>query len=157
MKDIKIDFLDFWPDLVKTNNFFYNLLSEYYNVIIDSVNPELVFYSCFGYSHLKYNCRRIFFTGENTVPDFLACDFAFSFSFGQYKNHYRLPLYLFYIDDHKMIEKLEMVRDKEENEKVWIKKTKFCSIVVSNPRAKKRIDFFNKLSQIKQLDLGEVY
>lgn len=154
MKDIRIEFVDFWPDLMKTNNYFYNLLSEYYNIIIDGVNPDLVFYSCFGYDHLKYNCKRIFFTGENKKPDYLACDFAFSFNFNEKKNHFRLPLYLFYIDDHKMINKLENLQPKEKCQEIWAKKTKFCCMIVSNPRASKRIEFFNKLSQIKKVDSG---
>lgn len=154
MKDIRIEFVDFWPDLMKTNNYFYNLLSEYYNVIIDGVNPDLVFYSCFGYDHLKYNCKRIFFTGENKKPDYLACDFAFSFSFNAKKNHFRLPLYLFYIDDHKMINKLENLQTKEIYQQIWAKKTRFCCMIVSNPRASKRIEFFHKLSKIKKVDSG---
>ncbi|SHM61190.1 glycosyltransferase family 10 domain-containing protein [Flavobacterium saccharophilum] len=154
MKDIRIEFVDFWPDLRKTNNYFYNLLSEYYNVIIDSEHPDLVFYSCFGYDHLKYNCKRIFFTGENKKPDFLACDFAFSFEFSAKKNHLRVPLYLFYIDDHKMINKLENLQTKETYQEIWAKKTKFCCMIVSNPRASKRIEFFHKLSEIKKVDSG---
>lgn len=154
MKDIKIEFVDFWPDLIKTNNYFYNLLSEYYNVIIDSENPDLLFYSCFGHSHLNYNCKRIFFTGENIKANFFGCDFAFSFDFNDRKNHFRLPLYLFYIDDHKMIDKLEVLKNKENYKEIWSKKTKFCCMVVSNPKANKRIEFFNKLSQIKTVDSG---
>jgi hypothetical protein len=154
VKDIRIEFVDFWPDLMKTNNYFYNLLSEYYNVIIDGTNPDLVFYSCFGYDHLKYNCKRIFFTGENKKPDFLGCDFAFSFDFNEKENHFRLPLYLFYIDDHKMINKLENLQSKEKYQEIWAKKNKFCCMIVSNPRASKRIEFFHKLTQIKKVDSG---
>jgi hypothetical protein len=154
VEEIKIDFVDFWPDLIKTNNFFYNLLSEYCRVIIDSANPDLVFYSCFGYGHLKYNCKRIFYTGENIRPNFSGCDFAFSFDINNKKNHYRLPLYLFYIDDHKMIDKLENLKTKEAYREIWSKKTKFCCMVVSNPKANKRIDFFNELTKIKKVDSG---
>ena len=89
-KEVKINFIDFWPNLNKTNNYFYNLLSEYYIVKIDK-NPDLIFYSCFGQEHLKYKCKRIFFTGENIRPNFMGCDFAFSFDIVSRKNHYRLP------------------------------------------------------------------
>ncbi|HEY1193474.1 glycosyltransferase family 10 domain-containing protein [Flavobacterium sp.] len=154
MRDIKIDFVDFWPDLIKNNNYFYNLLSENYNIIIDSVNPDFIFYSCFGFGHLKYKCKKIFFTGENIQPDFLACDLAFSFGFNERKNHFRLPLYLLYIDDHKMINKLESKKTDEEYRRIWSQKTKFCCMIVSNPKATRRIDFFNKLSQIKKVDSG---
>jgi len=154
MKEIRINFVDFWPDLIKNNNYLFNLLSENYNVTIDAVNPDLIFYSCFGYVHLKYNCKRIFYTGENLRPNFSGCDFAFSFDFNAKKNHYRLPLYLFYIDDHKMIDKLKNLKSKEEYTAIWSKKSKFCCMVVSNPKAIKRINFFNNLSKIKKVDSG---
>ena len=44
MKTIKIDFVDFWGDLVKTDNYFYNLLATKYNVVIDGRNPDLIFF-----------------------------------------------------------------------------------------------------------------
>ncbi len=153
MKEIKINFTDFWPDLDKTNNYFYNLLAEQYTVVIDD-NPDLLFYSCFGTAYLNYKCKRIYYTGENIRPDFTACDFSFSFSFNSNKNHLRLPLYLLTIEDNKAHNVLETIKTKEELIQIWNKKTKFCCMVVSNARAKKRLDFFKKLSQFKTVDSG---
>lgn len=154
MNEIKINFSDFWPDLNKTNNYFYNLLSEHYTVVIDD-NPDLLFYSCFGSTYLKYKCKRIYFTGENLRPDFTACDFAFSFDFNTNKNHLRLPLFLLTLEESNTFGLLEKERTREELVQIWDKKTKFCCMVVSNPRSKKRLDFFKKLSQIKTVDSGE--
>lgn len=154
MNKIKIDFVDFWPDIIKTDNYFYNLLAEKYNVTIDSINPDLIFYSCFGTEYLRYKCKRIYFTGENIRPDFTACDFAFSFDFISSKKHFRLPLYSLYIDNHKMNEKIEQLKSKEDLKAIWDKKSKFCCMVVSNPRASKRIDFFKKLSKVIAVDSG---
>ena len=53
MKEIRIDFIDFWENLKKTDNYFYNLLTENYRVIIDNDDPELIFYSCFGKKTFK--------------------------------------------------------------------------------------------------------
>ncbi len=89
MKEIKINFVDFWPGFDKTNNYFYNLLVQKYDVIIDE-NPEVLFYSCYDNKYLKYNCIRIFYTAENVRPDFTACDFSFSFDYNDRVNHYRL-------------------------------------------------------------------
>lgn len=154
MKKIKIDFVDFWPNIKKTDNYFFNLLSEYYTVIIDSNNPDFIFYSCFGKDYLKYKCKRIFFTGENLRPDFTGFDFAFSFDFNSKRNHYRLPLFSLYIDDHKMNEEIGLLKSREELKEIWSKKSKFCCMVVSNPNSHQRIDFFKKLSQIIQVDSG---
>ncbi|TRX41246.1 glycosyltransferase family 10 domain-containing protein [Flavobacterium restrictum] len=153
MEEIKINFIDFWTGYNKTNNYFFNLLSKRYKVVIDE-NPDLLFYSCFGQEYLKYKCKRIFYTGENVRPEFLACDFAFTFDFSTKKNHYRLPLYSLYIDTHHMLPQLEKVKTREEATKIWNAKSKFCCMVVSNPNCAKRLDFFKNLSKIKEVDSG---
>jgi hypothetical protein len=40
----------------------------------------------------KYRCTRIYFTGENTRPNFRQCDYAFTFDNNGRPEHYRLPL-----------------------------------------------------------------
>jgi hypothetical protein len=70
------------------------------------------------------------------------------------KNHFRLPLYSFYIDDHKLKNTVEEVKSKEELREIWSKKKKFCAMVVSNPRATERIEFFKRLSKLKKVDSG---
>jgi hypothetical protein len=153
MNEIKINFVDFWNGFDKTNNYFYNLLIRKYEVVIDE-NPQLLFYSCFGEDYLKYNCIRIFYTGECIRPDFMACDFAFSFDYITRKNHFRLPLYSLYIDHHNMLGQLQPIATREEARRIWRAKTKFCCMVVSNPNCKERIFFFENLSKVKQVDSG---
>jgi hypothetical protein len=153
MKEIKINFVDFWPGFEITNNYFYNLLIQKYHVIIDET-PDILFYSCYDNNYLKYNCTRIFYTAENIRPDFTGCDFAFSFDYNDRKNHYRLPLYSMYVDLLKMKEKLHAIPTRDEAALLWKKKSKFCCMVVSNARAKERLRFFNALSKIKPVDSG---
>lgn len=153
MKEIKINFVDFWPDFNKTNNYFYNLLVQKYIVTIDE-NPALLFYSCFGEEYLKYKCTRIFYTGENIRPDFLACDYAFSFDYNTRENHFRLPLYSLYIEHLNVLDKLQTLKTREEAKKIWSAKSKFCCMVVSNPKGKERLDFFKNLSKVKLVDSG---
>lgn len=65
MKTIKIYFVDFWSGFDPIDNFFTKLLSVKYNVIIDPVSPDYVFYSCFSFNIYKYpNAVKIYFTGE---------------------------------------------------------------------------------------------
>lgn len=153
MKEIKINFVDFWPGFDKTNNYFYNLLVQKYNVILDE-DPELLFYSCYDTNYLKYNCTRIFYTAENIRPDFTACDFAFSFDYNKKKNHFRLPLYSMYVELLNWLDKLQTIPTRDEAKKIWATKTKFCCMVVSNPNGRERVTFFNNLSKIKQVDSG---
>lgn len=153
MKEIKINFVDFWPGFDKTNNYFYNLLVQKYKVIFDE-NPDVLFYSCYNKEYLNYTCPRIFYTAENIRPDFLACDFAFSFDYNTRKNHFRLPLYSMYVELLGMLDKLETINTREEARRIWRAKSKFCCMVVSNPNSTKRLEFFNNLSNVKQVDSG---
>ena len=153
MKELKINFTDFWPNYDKTDNYFYNLLKSDYYLVIDE-NPNILFYSSFGHDYLNYKCTRIFYTGENIRPDFTACDFAFTFDFISNKSHFRLPLYSIYIDHHNMLSQLEHKKTREEATQIWKDKTKFCCMVVSNPNCAKRIEFFKHLSKYKLVDSG---
>jgi hypothetical protein len=153
MKELKINFTDFWPNYDKTDNYFYNLLKSHYDLFIDE-NPDVLFYSSFGHDYLNYTCIRIFYTGENIRPDFTACDFAFSFDFLAHKKHFRLPLYSIYIDHHNMLSQLEKNKTREEAVQIWKGKTKFCCMVVSNPNCTQRIEFFKHLSTYKHVDSG---
>ena len=46
------------------------MLSKHYN-LIESDEPDFLIYSCFSGEHLKYpNSVKIFYTGENIIPNF---------------------------------------------------------------------------------------
>ncbi|QBN19859.1 glycosyltransferase family 10 domain-containing protein [Flavobacterium nackdongense] len=153
MKEIKINFTDFWPGFDKTNNYFYNLLVQNYRVLIDE-QPDILFYSCFNHDYLNYNCTRIFYTPENIRPDFTACDFAFSFDYSSRQNHFRLPLYSFYVELLGLLPKLTSIPTRDEARSIWRGKTEFCCMVVSNPNSAKRLDFFRNLSKVKRVASG---
>jgi hypothetical protein len=146
-KKLKINFTDFWKEFIKTDNIFWNLLSKKYDLEL-SDNPDILFYSYFGYEFRKYKCLKVFFQGENFRPNFRECDFSFSFDYtpGNSRN-LRLPLYYFYDD----VNKLTLPKDPE---KIASEKTKFCAFIVSNKFSAKRINFFKKLSKYKKVDSG---
>ncbi len=89
--NIKVNFCDFWPGFAK-NNMFLTFLEKHFSVSMDS-NPDYLFYSVYGNSHLKYkNCVKILFTGENLVPDFNLCDYALGFHYLEFGDRYmRFP------------------------------------------------------------------
>ena len=148
MTTIKINFVDFWhpntPEAIKENPLF-KLLAKRFNLELTD-NPDFLIYSWAGVQHLKYNCIRIYFTGENIRPDFNVCDYAFSFDYPVTDKNYRLPLYKLY-DEFPLL-------FNRHNEELAKENRKFCNFVYSNTQAKERIDFFHKLQKYKPVDSG---
>jgi hypothetical protein len=147
---IKIDFNDFWPDFNKYDNYFYNFLSKHYEVIITK-KPDFLFYSTFGNEHHKHRCIKIYYTGESVPPNYHHCDFSLSFERRDDIRNLRFPLYNLYGDMSSLL------KPKKPYSEVAGKHAKFCNMVVSNPNCQKRIDFFHKLSNYKQVDSGGKY
>jgi len=151
---IKIYFTDFWTGFDKKDNFFYNLLCSKYNVVIDHTAPDLLFFSCYGTNHLKFKCTKIFYTAENVRPDFTVCDYALTFDHINNPRHFRLPLYVLYIERLNNLRELLNRTSVAEATAIWNKKKKFCCMVVSNAACEKRIEFFKHLSRYKTVDSG---
>ena len=151
MKTIKLKFVDMMPKFVPENNFWYNFLMQFYKVEL-SESPDYIFYSVFGNEHLKYNnCIKIFWTGENQLPDFNLCDYAIAFAYLQFSDRYsRLPLYYLYEDPFvKMLKKTNFSASDLAN------KTEFCSFVYSNNNASpERQIIYDKLSAYKKVVSG---
>lgn len=151
-KHIRIKFVDFWDDFIPENNLFYQILAERYDVEL-SDEPEYLFYSVFGEEYLRYDCIKIFYTGENQCPDFNLCDYALGFEHLTLGDRYfRLPIcYLNrYQKDFRLMQ--------EKHLKPIPEKTGFCSFVYSNDRASEvREKFFNQLSDYKTISSGGRY
>lgn len=147
-QSIKIAFTDFWhgnsPAEVVANPL-YQMLSQYYDLQL-SDTPDFLIYSCFGHKYLKYDCTRIFFTGENVRPNFNHCDYAFSFDYPVTDRNYRLPLYCMYEYFDQLQNKTRNVPDPSTR--------KFCNFVYSNNKARERIEFFKLLTCYKPIDSG---
>lgn len=147
-RSIKLAFTDFWHEDKNAEvvaNPLYQLLSRHYDVEL-SKNPDFLFYSCFGQKYLKYDCTRIFFTGENIRPNFDQCDYAFSFDYPVTDRNYRLPLYRLYGYFDQLRNKARNIPDPS--------KQKFCNFVYSNKKARERIEFLELLNRYKPVDSG---
>ena len=154
MKRIKIDFVDFWPDFVKTDNYFYNILKKYYRVEI-SDHPDYVFCSYFSQKHFKYlNCVKILYLGENVVPDFNLYDYALGFHDIKFEDRYlRLPHYALYDKDIE-----PALKKHTHSDEYYLARKKFCNRVVSNPDASgEREAMFNALNAFMKVDSGGRY
>lgn len=100
--DITVKFTDFWPGFDPQHNKFVDALASRHRVTVladDSPGrPRLLIYSCFGQDHLRYpDAIKVYYSGENDVPDFNECDYALSLhriDFGG--RHMRYPLYMLY-------------------------------------------------------------
>mgnify|MGYP003649219100 CR=1 FL=1 len=157
MKTIKINFVDFWPNFIKIDNYFYNLLATQYNVVIDENNPDVLFFSV-DYNNARErdkfkNCLRIFFTGENVAPNWDECDIAFTFRHSTDEREYRLPLWALHLNwfhrpynedrDHANLVDVETFMNKPKT----LEKSKFCGFVASQPKGK-RVTFVPTLARL---------
>lgn len=146
---IRIRFVDFWDDFVPEKSLFYQLLSEKYEIEL-SETPDYLFCSVFGDEHLRYDCVKIFYTGENQCPDFNLYDYAIGFdrlTLGD--RYFRLPIYYLnrYQSDFRLMEQKHSTPAPERKG--------FCSFVYSNDRASEvREMFFDQLSTYKPVSSG---
>ncbi|MFA5997329.1 MAG: glycosyltransferase family 10 [Candidatus Paceibacterota bacterium] len=162
MQKIRIKICDYGKNKVTSDHFIIGALSKYYEIEL-SENPDYLFYHEAAYDHLKYDCIKIFYTGENISPNFNLCDYAISFDHLTFEDrHYRLPLYLIKVFYNK--DEIQLVGNDYLNKSdLFTKnelahKTGFCSFVYSNYRAEEqRKIIFDKLSEYKKVDAGGGY
>ena len=145
---LRLDFCDFHPGYRKTNNFFYHLLQQRFEVEICD-RPEFLIYSHEGDQHKLYRCTKIYYSVESFRPDFSECDYALSFFDLNDPRNLRVPLYVFY-GGPGLISK-----EGVDVAQLLASKTGFCSFVAGNRNLKKtrrRIEFFHRLSRYKKVD-----
>lgn len=154
-KKINIKFCGFWPGFDSNNNFLINSLKEKYD-FVDSDNPDYLISSCFSSEYLKYNCVRIFYTGENLCPNFNLFDYAIGFEYLDFGDRYiRYPNYC--ITDTYAEDNERMMKKHIFDEDILREKTDFCAFVVSKGDkyvAKEREEFFRALSSYKKVNSG---
>jgi len=154
-RKIKLAFSDMWGGFEynptgKENydNTLYMMLSEKFDIEI-SDNPDFLIYSVFGSNHLKYNCKKIFYTGENIRPD-PKSDFSITFDMTNGKN-YRFPLSGLILFENKIYETFP----KSINfDIIKTEKVNFCNFLFSNPNAQLRNQLFYLLNKYKKVDSG---
>ena len=151
-KHIKVMFTDFWDVFDNEDNFIMDALREHFDVEISDA-PDFVFCSIFGRKHLKYDCAKIYYTGENIIPDFNLVDYGLGFQdIDFYDRYLRLPHYVLYPRACKLGLMKPQLSDEE------LLNRKFCNYVISNAiSADERGIFIDKLSAYKPLASGGRY
>lgn len=148
---IKIDFCGFWIGFDKENNLFSRILSKHFKIII-SDEPDYLFVSPLNetYDYLAYDCIRIFFAGEELVPDFNLYDYAIGFDdivFGD--RYYRYPLCFYRNSNFWEYEMLSM----EEAKELLTKKDIFCNFIYNEDSIggyrKQLFDAINKYKRVE--------
>lgn len=131
MGSVYVKFVDFWKSWNEEDNFIVDALRSKHDVAVltgNGAKPDLLFYSYFGMEHLRYDCPRIYFTGENDVPDFNECDYALSWCYLDFGGrHMRYPLFAQDTDFKKVVAGTAANPTDEE-----ALNRGFCSLVVSN-------------------------
>ncbi len=160
---MKISFTDFWqyPKPFDPNN---NFLIHLIRSVVSDVEvttpdkADLIIFTIFGSEHRKYNCKKIFFTGENQRPNYDECDYSITFDVDEYDGrNIRIPLWLNYIDwfgvgtydNPEYLFPVDYIYG--ENEFNSKERIKFCSAVYSNPVGV-RNEFVSKLDTYKKVD-----
>lgn len=96
MEKIKIWFTDFWPEW-NIENFITPVLEKHFEVVLDSVNPDVVFHSIFNRMSEtpKYKCKKVLILAENYRPSNFGSDYSISFD-PHSETNYKLPLWQIY-------------------------------------------------------------
>ncbi|MFO1515052.1 MAG: glycosyltransferase family 10 [Verrucomicrobiota bacterium] len=150
-KTVNIDFCDFYPGFPKTDNFYYHLLCERFNVRICD-QPDFLFFGPYGNEHRLHSGVRILLSIEPALPDYRYCDYSVTCRKLDDPRHLYLPAYVSWCARAD-----EAIKQQDDPERLLAGKTKFCSFIVSNyhPRRNRhRVDFFHKLSKHKRVDSG---
>lgn len=152
MKTLRINFVDFTDNQPIVNNVLTALRKRYDVQICEK--PDYLFFSCFGFEHLRFDGVKIFYTGEDVSPDFNLCDYAIGFDEMQFGNRYlRFPN--FATRDHFITAQQKHLFTQTDLDS----KTGFCNFVYSNGSWANplRKQFFEMLSQYKHVDSGGRY
>ncbi|MGO8766952.1 MAG: glycosyltransferase family 10 domain-containing protein [Limisphaerales bacterium] len=149
-KKIRLDFYDFSPNFSKTDNYWFKLLSERFEVELCD-QPDFLIYCCYGHEHRMHSGVRIYYSGESDLPDYRECDYSLASIKLDTPRHLQLPLYAVWG------EPVEIIKKHDNADRIMAAKTKFCSFVISgyDPRKNRnRVEFFKKLSKYKRVDSG---
>ena len=151
MKTIKIKFVDFWPFFLPEKNCIYNILKDHYIVEL-SEEPDYVICSCFGdyYNYCQYPQVRIFYSGENYIPDFNFADYAISLYPIEYGDrHFTWPLF-----NSRRLSGI----DRNYPSDILTQKPYFANFISSHESEHGlRGDFFRKLCEYKRVESPGTY
>lgn len=137
-------FADFWPSFSRRESMLHRAIRDLgIKTTTDPRDATVLLHSDFGRIHRSFAGRRVYFSGENVIPDFTACDFAITSALLDHDRHYRLPYWAFSCENPQ-----RLVRSPGFDPSTSMVGQKgFCSFLASNPRAPERNRFFRILNR----------
>ncbi len=151
MKTIKIKFCDLGKEFDPENNKIIRIIRLKYNVVVTE-DADYCIYGPFGQEHHKFPGIRIFYTGENVVPNFNYCDYAISFANLQFGDRHLQYPGAGGISD-KLLNRKGSLSDEQ------LLNRKFCATVISNSKQTDgmREKLLEEISKYKLVDSGGGY
>lgn len=146
MAKTRIWFTDFWGGFDPRDNYLVTVLGKHFDLEVDP-RADVLIHCVFGWKHLLYSCPRVCFTVENTRPDYRRSDFHVGFDHDPDPRYLRWPVFLCYYPP-------ELLKGRRDIDTILERKTRFCGFVVSNAKARERIDLFHALSAYRRVDSG---
>lgn len=156
-RPVTVKFVDFWQSFDWRDNRFVRALESQRQVTVLAPSspevPDILFYSRGpGCAHLRYDCVKVYFTGENDFPDFNECDYALSFYESDCGGrNLRYPLYMLYECDQAA--NPPVLTDAEALGRG------FCSLVMSNASNchTHRLEIIDAVAAYKPLAYGGAF
>ena len=136
----------------KSNHFNWlkSKLDNEFIVVYDDLNPDYLIYNVFDHEDLnpKYNnAIRIAIYTENIMPDINYADYVFGHYHINYLDRYfKYSVFLW--------ENFNNIDKKREEVLKHSNRNKFCAAVISNCITNFRLNFIEKLSKYKNIDIG---
>lgn len=136
----------------RITSYFRKMIGRHYRLAVDPQNPEFLIVGTARLrkgeqAHFDYpNAVKIFFTGENVVPDFNLFDYAMGFHYLTFGDRYmRYPLWLLYLS---LMDETPLAVQEGER--------KFCNFVYSNNLHSDPVrgELFNLIDGYKAVDSG---
>lgn len=175
--NLRLAFTDMWGFVDRTaagelsyefnpnDNYFTDLFSLKYNVIVDQKNPDLLIYSVFGNSYNQYSCKKILFSGEHKtrskahLPHYNDSTVTLSHYTDEYKEIF-MPLWVLHTNWFNKSQPRSLPNNPcysitlekiTKNRERFLKDRKFCLFLNNNP-IEDRIQLFNLLQQKEHVD-----
>lgn len=151
-KRIRVAFAGFSNNCRLEDRYVYRILSRRFEIIPTARDPDYLIDHGWFSDCLRYERPiRILLSGENSVPDFNAYDYAMGHNHVNFGDRYlRSPLFAHWSCFPGLVRRESTRSDSE------LLNRGFCSFVVSNARYGDPIreKFFRRLSQYKRVDSG---
>lgn len=155
-QSVTVKFIDFWQTFNVNNNKFVSALKTQRDVTVlpteSRETPDILFYSRYGYHHFDYDCKKVYFTGENDFPNFNECDYALSFYETTCSGrNLRYPLYMLYEVD-------QAINPPQLSDNDALNRG-FCSLVMSNSKNcdPQRLEIIDTIESYRPLTYGGAF